>query len=469
MRNLLLWLGVALLASTGLSACSSQSDKDCVRLTPSSRRCARPGFAADPPPPASLPTVSAAPASTVSVAPSPSAAWSITTPEHPLAGLPTLRETVWTSARPPFDTYDFVALRCIAMGEQGQRLPERPVVVLFPGAHQHGEIIEPREQADWRLYLAARGIETWTVDYRTHYVTREQILDSRFMQAWTTEAFVDDAVAAIRQVREVSGQAKVFVGGFGLGATFAALAAARTGGEGIAGIVLLDGYVLDPLDADAFYRQRPPTPNWFADDLEGHYLPYKRWIKILQDVIDDPNGPDFFPEPMFDNRAQALAHFLYVSSAFGGRGGLSNAKNGRADVVALARMFQRQDRYWPRAQNHGGFELKRHLAGARFDYETAFKTLQLPLLAFSSDTMDNAGMAWSERVHFTAQATSTSDVEFRVLHDWGHLDILFGSEAAQEVFAPMAEWIGRHAGGERRQEGASAPGQKRLPIRKMEK
>ncbi len=450
MRNFLCWLGIAVLASSSLFACSSQSDQDCVRLTPSSRRCAKPGFAADPPPPAPLPTVSAAPASTVSSASVPSSAWSVATAERLLSALPAVQEGVWTSARPPFGTYDFVALRCIGLGERGQRPPERPVIVLLPGAHQHGEIIEPREQSDWRLYLATRGIETWTVDYRTHYLPREQLLDSRFMQAWTTEAFVEDAVAAIQQAREVSGQEKVFVGGFGQGATFAALAAARIGGEGIAGLVLLDGYVLDPPDKDAFYRQRPPTPNWFADDLESHYLPYKRWIKILQDVIDDPNGPDFLPEPIFDNRAQALAHFLYAASAFGGRGGLSNAKNGRADVVLLARVLQRQDRYWPRAQNHGGFELKRHLAGVQFDYATAFTMLQLPLLAFSSDTMDNAGIAWSERMRFTAHATATSDVEFRVLHDWGHLDVLFGSEAADEVFAPMAEWIGRHAGGRRK-------------------
>lgn len=211
---------------------------------------------------------------------------------------------------------------------------------------------------------------------------------------------------------------------------------------------MLDGYVLDPPDTDPLYRERRPTPNWFADDLESYSIPYKRWIKILQDVIDDPTGPDFLPEYVFDNRAQALAHFLYVNANFGGRGGFSNAKNGKADIVALAQILRTQDRYWPWIQNHGGFDLKRHLGESQFDYTKAFSYLQVPLLAFSSDAMDNAGIAWSEHIRFSAHATAATDVQFQILHEWGHVDVLWGVDAAPEVFAPLAGWIARHEAGE---------------------
>jgi pimeloyl-ACP methyl ester carboxylesterase len=313
--------------------------------------------------------------------------------------------------------------------------------LFLPGAHCHGEILFPSEQFDLRIYLAMRGVETWTLDYRTHFVPREQIYDSAFMQTWTTEAFVDDVLSAVQRVRETTGQQKVILGGFGLGATFATLAAARNAGEGIAGLVLLDGYVLDPPDEDPLYRERTPTPHWFADDLERHTMPYKRWIKILQDVIDNPAGPDFLPVPVFDNRAQALAHFLYVNANFGGQGGFSNAQNGKADVVMLARFLQHQDRYWPRVQNHGGFALSRHLANTQFDYEKAVRALRLPLLAFASDGMDKSGIHWSERVQLTAQAIASTQSPTRVLHDWGHLDVLMGSAAMSEVYRPIAEWI----------------------------
>lgn len=442
-------LRLAILILFEMTAFACSSNDNCIRLSSSSRRCANPQHFANPPPPASPPA--AAPATV-------SSAWIVTTTKRAVPGESTLQETVWTAARPPFGAHDFVALRKITASDEPLSEP-RPVLLFLPGPHFHGEIFFPSETQDLRVYLAKRGIETWTLDYRTHFVPREQIVDSRFMESWTTEAFVDDVVYAWQRVREAHAQRPVFLGGFGLGATFAALAAARVEGQGVAGLILLDGYVLDPPNAEGLYRERPPTPNWFADDLESHFLPYKRWIKILQDVQDNPTGPDFLPAPVFDTRAQALAHLLYASGNFGGRGGLSNAKNGRADVVTLARVLQQQDRYWPRAQNHGGFTLARHLAAARFDYARAFRALRAPLLAFSSDTMDNAGILWSDRIRFTAQATASDDADFRVLHDWGHLDVLWGTDAAGEVFAPISEWVKRREGEERRENVENAHGE----------
>jgi pimeloyl-ACP methyl ester carboxylesterase len=308
----------------------------------------------------------------------------------------------------------------------------------------HGEIVVPDERYDLRLYLAKRGIETWTMDYRTHFIPREQIYDSSFMQTWTAEAFIEDVTAAAHFVREVSGTQKIFVGGFGHGATFAALYAARYARQDLLGLILLDGYVLDPPDTDPLYRERTPTPKWFADDLEGRYMPYKRWMKVLQDIIDDPSGPDFMPIPVFNSRAEALAHFLYVDANFGAQGGLSNAQGGYADVSVLARIFRHQDRYWPRVQNHGGFSLQRHLVGAQFDYEKAVTMMNVPILAFACGNIDKAGIPWSERIEYTARATAATDVQFWVLENWGHLDLLFGTNAMQQVFRPMAEWIGLH-------------------------
>jgi hypothetical protein len=167
-------------------------------------------------------------------------------------------------------------------------------------------------------------------------------------------------------------------------------------------------------------------------------------MKILQDIIDDPSGPDFLPVPVFANRAEALAHFLYVNGNFGAQGGLSNAKEGYADVLVLVRVFQHQDRYWPRVQNHGGFDYQRHLAGTQFDYVKALTSMNVPILAFSSGNMDKAGIPWSEAVEYSAQTTATTDVAHHLLNQWGHLDVLWGASAAQQVFHPIADWLKRH-------------------------
>ena len=422
--------------------CSAHSGSDCIKLTPTSRGCSSPRQFAEPPPPAQPPAVSLPSSVTPTVA---SSSWTLTTGERPVALNAGLHETVWTVARPPYGQYDFIALRRVTAGTGEQSAGERPVFLFLPGPHQHGEIILKDERYDLRLFLAKRGVDTWTLDYRTHFVPREQIYDSHFMQSWTVAAFVEDVAAAAHFVREISGTQKIFVGGFGAGATFAALYAARNAREDLLGVVLFDGYVLDPPDMEPVYRERTPTPNWFADDLEGRYMPYKRWIKILQEVSDEPSGPDFLPIPVFDSRAEALAHFLYVNANFGGQGGLSNAKGGYADVTVLARVLQQQDRYWPRVQNHGGFNLKRHLADAQFDYERGLAALNVPILAFASGNIDKAGVPWAERVEYTARATQTSDVEYRRLENWGHLDVLFGTSAAPEVFLPVSDWLTRHS------------------------
>jgi hypothetical protein len=69
----------------------------------------------------------------------------------------------------------------------------------------------------------------------------------------------------------------------------------------------------------------------------------------------------------------------------------------------------------------------------------------VPILAFSSGNIDRAGVPWAERVEYTARATRTIDVQYRVLENWGHLDVLFGTAAAHEVFLPVSEWIARHS------------------------
>jgi acetyl esterase/lipase len=370
--------------------------------------------------------------------------WASTIADRAVANYPDLRESVWTLSRPPSSRYDTIAVRRIVRANI-TREPHRPVFFFLPSAHMHGEVVVADERYDVRLYLANRGVETWTLDYRTHTVTNSYLRDSRFMQTWTVETFVEDAAAAADFARTTSGRQHLFVGGFGRGATFAGLTAARFGRGNVLGLALLDGYVLDPPDDDSLYRERPETPDWFADDLERRYLPYARWLEQLREVIADPTGPDFLPVHVFNNRTEALAHFLYVSPVFGQQGGLSNAKEGYADPLILARIFLQEDRYWPRVQNHGGFDFKRHLAGAQFDYQAAFTALSMPVFARASGNIDKAGIPWADRIEYTARATASQDVQFQTLENWGHLDLLFGTKSASGVFQPLLEWIRRHS------------------------
>src|SRR5262249_15507038 len=98
MRSKLLHLWMIGLWGMTLLACSP--DTHCPRLTPPSARCSGPKWFAEPPPAAQ-------------VSQETSSAWTLTTSERTVPGYATLREPLWTVARPPYGQYDYIALHRI--------------------------------------------------------------------------------------------------------------------------------------------------------------------------------------------------------------------------------------------------------------------------------------------------------------------------------------------------------------------
>ncbi|MGH7933816.1 MAG: hypothetical protein ACREQN_11720, partial [Candidatus Binataceae bacterium] len=147
--------------------------------------------------------------------------------------------------------------------------------------------------------------------------------------------------------------------------------------------------------------------------------------------ITNPNAPA--PLPKYKSAAENLEHVVYDSAGFGGRGGLANPFDGFSDPVVLARELITYDRYWPAAQ----------------DYESSFtpplmaslKNSKIPVLAFSST---NISAQWPGQVVQSAHATGSSDVSVKTLTRWGHLDVICGTHAESQVFAPVLAWLRRH-------------------------
>ena len=152
----------------------------------------------------------------------------------------------------------------------------------------------------------------------------------------------------------------------------------------------------------------------------------------MQLVIKNPNAPA--PLPQFKSAAENLSHVVYESAGFGGKGGLANTVAGLASPSVLAHVLIRYDRYWPNVQ----------------DYENSFTSLvvaslsrsKVPVLAFSST---NIAPTWHEGVAKSAFSTGSRDVTVKVLQNWGHLDVICGTQAEQEVFTPTLVWLKRHS------------------------
>ena len=318
-----------------------------------------------------------------------------------------LCEDVWTCSRPPGGRFDRVGLHRLAACDN----PMGPVVLYLPGMHMNGElpITDPRH--DLRVYLAAAGLRTWGLDYRTHAVPPDTpAAELAVMRRWTADVFADDAAWAAAFVRGVD-PAPLHLVGFSHGATLAYRVASRHD-EAIAGLVILDGTA----------ASRPPERGEAAIDVAGSRLPFSDRQRLIAAVIADPDSAS--PVPGFPSSGAALTDILYSAPSFGGRGGLSNARDGVSDIRVLATLLRSYDRWWPRAALEGRAPAARHV----------------PVFAFASTNM---GPAWVERVRESARAYGGAQSPVRELPGYGHLDVLVGRRATQEVFEPIRAWLVR--------------------------
>jgi pimeloyl-ACP methyl ester carboxylesterase len=319
-----------------------------------------------------------------------------------------LCEDVWTCGRPPGGAFDRLGLRRLAPCEG----VTAAVVLYLPGMHMNAElpIREPRH--DLRLFLAAAGVRTWGLDYRTHAVPADaSSAQLAALDAWTADVFVDDAAWAASFVRGADAGPLVLVG-FSHGAALAYRLAGRPG-ETFAGLVALDGA--------ATGGGRARSGDGPAIDVGGSRLTYPVRRTLLGLVLADPTAAS--PLPGFPTAGAALAEILYTSPAFG-EGGLANTRERVSDIRMLAALLQSYDRWWPRA--------------ALDPRPAPDPAARLPVLAFASERL---GPAWRERVRESAARFAAGEPVVRELPGYGHLDVLVGERAAHDVFEPTLAWI----------------------------
>ena len=298
-------------------------------------------------------------------------------------------------------------------------------MLYLPGTNMNGEVAVDDPRYSLPLYLAAHGVDVWAMDYRTHFVPPDTPpAKLAAMAGWTDRVFDGDIEAAAAFVSAQTQSEKLFVAGFSCGASYAYLFAALHPGR-VAGIAILDGFI----------PHRPATAvpaGRVADDVGGRHLTYDKRRALMEAVIRDPGGPA--PLPKYKTAAENLEHVVYdADGLFGGHGGLANPQGGFSDPAVLARVLIGYDRWWPAVQDYDN----------PFD-ATALARLgasKIPVIAFSST---NISAKWPAMVTESAAATGSSDVTVTWLKGWGHLDVICGTHAESEVYAPLLAWLRRH-------------------------
>ena len=339
------------------------------------------------------------------------------------AAAPAVDEFIFQERRGP-SVFDRVGLHRITLEPVPAARPAM-VMLYLPGTNMNGEVAIADPRFSLPLYLASHGVDFWALDYRTHFVPASTPADHlAALQSWTNEMFEADVSAAARFVMAKTKHNRIFLAGFSRGALLAYLYAAAHP-EYVKGLVILDGYINHG-------RRGSPPPGSYAEDVSGKHLTWIKRQELMRLVIDDPNAPA--PLPQFKSAADNLSHVVYDSAGFGGKGGLANPVAGLADPRVLARVLIRYDRYWPNVQ----------------DYEDSFTPVmaaslgssRIPVLAFSST---NISPNWPQQVAKSAASTGSHDVTVNNLHNWGHLDVICGTRAEHQVFAPLVIWLKRHS------------------------
>ncbi len=351
-------------------------------------------------------------------------------PSRVIETAPPVTETIWIAIRGGSD-FDRVGLHRLAGGSN----PGGALVLYLPGTNMNGELplSDPRHWLP--LYLAVNGAEVWSLDYRTHFIP-PQTPQSRLaeLRGWSGALFVSDIGAAVNFILAKTARRRLFLAGFSRGAAFAYLYAAQHP-EQVSGLLILDGFIQRASGAAGL---KGAASRAYATDIGGRSLTYDKRKALLEQVIRDPNGPA--PIPKYRTAAENLARVVYESKAFGGRGGLANPFGGFSDPLTLARVLIAYDRYWPAVQDYEDPltpALARSLAASK-----------LPVLAFAST---NIAPRWPQWVTNSAAATGAKPTVI-VLSGWGHLDVLCGTQAEAQVYAPALAWLRQH-----RAAAASAP------------
>lgn len=359
-----------------------------------------------------------------------SAKFSLTTPEKVIPADPGLTQATWQTTVEPFGKYDKIGLH------RYRSTHVKPVAVMFylPGTNMNGDLKITDPNHNLWLYLAARGIVVYTMDYRTHFVPNSPIPDLHFMKGWTMARFVDDSKLALAESRGLNPGLPVFVAGFSRGVSYAYVLA---GEEPVSGLIALDGafkrYREEHFDRAAAMKQLAASGQY------GSILARRRGWKgreaLMKRAAEDPDGPAMGKFPSIGAQVSSLLYYSW------GPGVLANPKGGISSVKYLAAAMADYDRFFPAIQNVEGRAIADQANDPATTLDDHFGKMTMPVIYFGSTGMGPDNLMSGI---YSASKCGSKDVTINVLERYGHVDVLYANHARRDVYAVIDRWIHGH-------------------------
>jgi hypothetical protein len=310
------------------------------------------------------------------------------------------------------------------------------IATLFylPGTNMNGVLKTADSNHNLWLYLAERGVEVYAMDYRTRFIPHDFSGDLALMRDWSMDLFVEDAVMAVSKVQEEQPFLPMYIAGFSRGASFAY---ALAGQVKAAGLVALDGSLkrqpYKPFDIGAAL-QRYDEEARYASALSRRG--YDARTEMMRRVISNPASSAM--NDRYQTSGDQLADTLYKAW---GPGVLTNTRSNITPIDILASEMLGYDWFYPTIQDIEGRSIASQQDDPNTYIDDHFGKMTMPVLYFGSGGFGAESLL--SGIHSAARSGS-DDVTIKVLEDYGHLDVLFASDAPVEVYEVIYEWILRH-------------------------
>jgi pimeloyl-ACP methyl ester carboxylesterase len=293
---------------------------------------------------------------------------------------------------------------------------QMPPVILCPGYSCNRVFMDFDDRYSLARFLSRCGCDTWVLDLRGHGASE---FAGEHRADWTFDDLVEfDAPAAVRAVRSRSGRPPVWIGhSMGGILMYAALGSGAVHPESIAGLVTMGSPV-------AFPPLTSPLLRGMGQLLAAlplpQQVPQRGALVALWAAINWSSGAlDVGMNPAnVDRRAFGAAL----------RRGLSNVPRG----------LLRQLAQWSLSG-----ELRS--ADQQIDYRASLSRITVPalIIAGAADRL-----APPEIVRFAYDRIASARKQYREFGtregdsaDYGHVDLVFGRRAPEEVFPVIATWI----------------------------
>ncbi|MFX1311037.1 MAG: hypothetical protein ACFFHD_00275 [Promethearchaeota archaeon] len=357
---------------------------------------------------------------------------------------PDLREYYWEKVpnQLPNGEYDRIGLARVVDYDA----TIRDVVFILPGTwscgtqligqHDSPFYYTREESRAYALYLANRGFDVYSIDYRTYFINDTiDITKTDFMKDWGWDQWISDIKECVNKVKKISGMNKIFMAGQSFGGGAMENYASVYWEEDLKGLIGLDGGSGGKYEAGTTNTHNltealdaVPSGGWAMDRAYHHVFKY---------AYQYPGAPAIDPytlEPIpggFDNISMFAKFYLTVAS-------LSNMSGGYGTLMPMMSILAGLTRYWPIRLGIESTNIRDWNSSTQVttDFDENIINIDLPYFGVHS-ALSGVGTF----LYGTADPDDFTAID---LPYYQHLDIYAGEKMEEDISEPLVEWLIAH-------------------------